>query len=76
MPHMTRIERRGLERGRAEGKAEMLLRVLRRRYRTVLPEELVGKIRGTVSEGLLEEWLDWTYDAASLEDFQERLKAE
>ena len=78
MPHMTSIERRGLERGlergRAEGKAEMLLRVLQRRYRTTLPEELVGKIRGTASEALLEEWLDLIFTTSSVEEFQQRIQ--
>jgi hypothetical protein len=33
MAHMTRIERCGLERGRAEGQAKRLLRALERRWR-------------------------------------------
>lgn len=74
MPHMTSIERRGMERGRAEGRAEMLLRALKRRYRVAVPEELATRIRGTSKVSLLDKWLDWTYEISSLEEFQRRIQ--
>ncbi len=82
MPHMTRIERRGLERGRiegraegrTEGRAEMLLRALERRFRVAVPEELAARIRATTDVNLLEQWFDWTLEAASLDDFKQRMQ--
>ena len=79
MPHMTSIERRGLERGRAEGRAEgqvkMLLRALEARFQTAIPEELAARIRDTTDLNLVEQWFDWTLEAASLDDFQRRMQA-
>ena len=79
MPHMTSIERRGLERGlergRAEGQAKMLLRALERRFQVAVPEELVARIQGTNDLNLLEQWFDWTYEAASLEQFLQRIQS-
>jgi flagellar biosynthesis/type III secretory pathway protein FliH len=78
MPHMTRIERRGLEQGleqgRAEGQVKMLLRALERRFRVAVPEELAARIRATTDLNLLEQWFDWTLEAASLDDFQQRIQ--
>jgi hypothetical protein len=54
MPHMTSIEKRGLERGRAEGQAKMLLRALERRFHVAVPEEMAARIRATVDLNLLE----------------------
>jgi hypothetical protein len=73
MPHMTSIERRGLERGRTEGRAEMVLRALQRRFRASVPEELAARVRQTTDSTTLERWFDWTFEAASLEEFQQRI---
>ena len=83
MPHMTRIERRGREQGRAEGEAKgraegqvkMLLRALEARFQTAIPEELAARIRDTTDLNLVEQWFDWTLEAASLDDFQRRMQA-
>jgi hypothetical protein len=74
MPHITSIERRGLERGRAEGQAKMLLRAVQRRYDAPVPEDLAARIRDTTDLALLEQWLDWTYEIASLEEFNRRIQ--
>lgn len=78
MPHMTSIERRGmergLERGRAEGQAKMLLRVLERRFTVSIPDEMAARIRGTTDLTLLEQWLDVALLASSFEDFQQRMQ--
>jgi flagellar biosynthesis/type III secretory pathway protein FliH len=82
MPHMTRIERRGreqgleqgLERGRTEGQVKMLLRALERRFQVAVPEELAARILATTDRSLLDQWFDWTYEAASLDDFQKRIQ--
>ena len=87
MPHMTRIERRGREqahaegraegeaKGRAEGQVKMLLRALEARFQTAIPEELAARIRDTTDLNLVEQWFDWTLEAASLDDFQRRMQA-
>ena len=56
----------GLVQGKAEGKAETLLRLLRRRFRTLPPETeiRVGKADGDQ----LDDWLDRFVDATALTD--------
>jgi hypothetical protein len=51
--------------GKAEGKADMLLRQLRRRFDS-LPEAVVAKVRDA-SEDQLNEWADNILDARNLE---------
>ena len=77
MPHMTSIERRGLERGlergRAEGQVEMLLFVLENHFRTPLSEELAARIRQTSDANQFKTWLELTYSCGTLEEFQQRM---
>lgn len=61
------------EKGVAKGRAEMLLRALERRFRIPAPEALATRIRETAELSLLDQWLDWVYEAASLNDFQQRI---
>ena len=56
----------GLEKGRAEGKAELLLRLLRRKYGK-LPAGVTKRLRGAAS-GDLDRWADRVMTAASLEE--------
>ena len=51
--------------GKAEGKADMLLRQLRRRF-DPLPETVMAKVRGA-SEDQLNEWADNILDARNLD---------
>jgi hypothetical protein len=51
--------------GKAEGKADMLLRLLRRRF-DALPETVVAKVRNA-SEDQLNEWADNILDAQTLD---------
>ena len=82
MPHMTRIERRGLERGlergraegRTEGQAEMLLFAMEKHFGHALPEELAARIRQSTDANLLKSWLELTYSCGSLEEFQQRIQ--
>ena len=73
MPHMTSIERRGLERGRAEGQAEMLLFALEKHFRKPLSEELAARIRQTSDANQFKTWLELTYSCSTLEEFQQRM---
>jgi hypothetical protein len=75
MPHMIGIQRRGLERGRAEGRAEMLLRALERRFGVAAPEAIATRIRQTTDPASLEQWLDLVFASASLEEFQQRMQS-
>lgn len=74
MPHLTTIEKRGLERGRAEGRAEMLLRALERRFGVAPPKKMATRIRETTDLTLLEQWLDAVFTASSLDDFQQHIQ--
>lgn len=65
MPHVTSIEKRG--------HAKMLLRALERRFRVPVPEELAARIRETSELSLLDQWLDWAYEAKSLDEFLQRI---
>lgn len=79
MPHMIGIERRGLERGRAEGRAEggaaLLLRALERRFGVAVPEAITLRIRQTTDLALLEQWLDLALTVSSLDDFRQRMQS-
>jgi hypothetical protein len=74
MPYVSSIERRALERGRAEGKAEMLLRALGRHFQTAVPEEIVARIRAATDPALLDRWFDLVYDTRTLDEFQQRMQ--
>jgi hypothetical protein len=83
MPYVTSVERlakqegitEGKAEGRVEGQAEMLLRALKRRFQVVVPEELATWIRATPDSALLERWLDLVFEAATLEEFQQRMQS-
>jgi hypothetical protein len=79
MPHMTRIERRGREQaraeGRTEGQAEMLLFAMERHFGRTLPEELAARIRQSTDPNQFKSWLELTYSCGSLEEFQQRIQA-
>ncbi len=64
----------GRAEGRAEGQVKLLLRALERRFRVAVPEELAARIRATTDLNLLEQWFDWTLEAASLDDFKQRMQ--
>ncbi len=66
MQYVTSVERLGIQKGRAEGKAEALLRQLRRRFDTLAPdvEARIQKADGAQ----LDEWLDRFVDAKALSD--------
>lgn len=71
MPYVTSVERLAKQ----EGQAEMLLLALTRKYRIAVPESLVTRIRSTMDSTLLEGWLDLVFEAATLEEFQQRMQS-
>lgn len=70
MPHMTSIEKRGLERGRAE----MILLAVEERFGEALPEELITRIRQTTDAALFRRWMKLVFATSSLEQFQQRMQ--
>lgn len=74
MPYVTSVERlalkKGEAKGRAEGKAETLLRILERRYAMKLPADLDVAIRRTTDLARLESWVDLAFEADSLDEFR------
>jgi hypothetical protein len=56
---------------RTEGKNEMLLRALQKRYQQ-LPEEIAAPIRACTDSNQLERWLDEVLEADTLEKFRQR----
>jgi hypothetical protein len=64
----------GAARGKAEGEAAALLRVLRARFGAV-PDELAGRILQAADLPQLERWLDLASTAASLDAFRQGLEA-
>jgi hypothetical protein len=78
MPYVTSVERRakqeGRVEGRAEGQVEMLLRALERKYGVAVPENVTTRIRATTDPAMLQQWLDWVFETASIEEFQRRMK--
>ena len=66
MRYITSVERLAIKKGRAEGKAEALLRMLRRRFHTV-PYELEARVR-TAYDDQFDEWSDRILDAETLSD--------
>jgi flagellar biosynthesis/type III secretory pathway protein FliH len=87
MPYVTSVERLAKEEGKAEGlieglmegqtkeRAAMLIRVLERRFKSTVPEELRARIRGTTDLAVLERWFDLALDVSSLEEFQQRMQS-
>ena len=87
MPYVTSVERLAKEEGKAEGRvegrvegraeahAELLLRALTRQYRVAVPESLATLIRATTDSALSERWLDLVFEAATLEEFQQRMQS-
>ncbi|MBF0095436.1 MAG: DUF4351 domain-containing protein [Alphaproteobacteria bacterium] len=66
MRYVTSVERIGIEKGRSEGKAEMLLRQIRRRFGSV-PAETEDRVRAAGSDQL-DEWMDRLMDARDVAD--------
>ena len=66
MRYITSAEQLGNKKGRAVGKAEALLRMLRRRFHAV-PSELEARVR-TAYDAQLDEWSDRILDAKTLTD--------
>ena len=59
----------GEAKGKAEGKADSILRILKRRF-SVPPTELVASIRSATDLVLLDQWIDIAATAASLDEFR------
>ena len=59
-----------LQRGRAEGKVEAVLRLLQRRTGKVVPPSLAATIRRTTDLATLYQWVDTAADATSLKEFR------
>lgn len=82
MPYITSVERIGMERGRAEGRAEgvvrgqaeMLLYAAEKHFGQALPEELTARIRQTTEVAQLKQWFDLLSTVSSLDDFQQRMQ--
>jgi hypothetical protein len=70
MPYVTSIERLAEKRGKAEGMAETLLRVLERRWATPVPADLAAAVQATSDLAQLERWVDLALQANSLEEFR------
>jgi hypothetical protein len=91
MPYITSIERRALERGKAEGKAEgraegkvegraegkadALLQILSNHYQIAVPAEVIARIRGTTDLALIDHWINLVYEAGTLEEFQQKMQS-
>ena len=65
-------EKRGLARGKAEAKMDALLRVLRTRFPTAVPEDLERVVRETTDLNQLDRWLEAAVKAATLAAFRRR----
>jgi hypothetical protein len=61
--------RQGEIKGKLEGKAEMLLLVLKGRF-APLPEDLVARVRATADSDQLDRWAEAAVTATTLEDFR------
>ncbi|HTU23186.1 MAG TPA: hypothetical protein VMG10_34440 [Gemmataceae bacterium] len=71
MPYVTSVERLAIR----EERIHLLIRALERRLKITVPEELAARIRGTTDPALLEKWFDLACEAASLEEFQQRMQS-
>jgi hypothetical protein len=59
--------------GKAEGRAEDILRLLELRFQQV-PADLVTRLRETTEVDLLRSWFDLAFGVASLDDFRQATK--
>ncbi len=66
MRYTISVEHLANKKGRAVGKTEALLRMLRRRFHAV-PSELKARVR-TAHDAQLDEWFDRILDAKTLTD--------
>ena len=73
MPYVSRIERNALQRGKAEGKAEMLLRTLGLRFRAIVPEEIAVRIRSTADLEMLDQWHKLVFETETLDEFRQKM---
>ncbi len=74
MPYVTSVERLAKKEGRDEGQAEMLLRAMERRFGATVPEAVATQIRANTDPAMFQQWLDWVFETASMEEFQQRMK--
>jgi hypothetical protein len=76
VPYVTNIERiarqKGIAEGKAEEKAESVLRLLRRLETQTIAEDLASAIRGTMDPARLDQWFEFAADAKSIDDFRNR----
>ncbi len=74
MPYVSSIERiaeqKGIAKGKTEAKAEALLRLLTKRFKTALPTEVEVCIRSTADLAKLDAWFDNSLDASDLAEFR------
>ena len=70
MPYVSSIERIAREEGKTEAKVETLLRLLTKRFKAALPEELEDRIRSTADLATLDAWFDTGLEASDLADFR------
>jgi hypothetical protein len=70
MPYLTNVDRLA----RQEGRATLLLRVLQRRLKPVLPAELVVRIQNTKDVDLLQRWFDRALEVASLDELRQEMQ--
>jgi hypothetical protein len=67
MPFVTSFERAGVEKGRQEGEARTLLRLIERKFGAEAKEAYRSRVEGATSEKLLV-WTDRILDAEHVED--------
>ena len=60
--------------GKAEGKTELVLRLLRRRTGTTVPKDLTSKVRGMMDLATLNEWFDIADEVTSIAEFRKRIQ--
>jgi flagellar biosynthesis/type III secretory pathway protein FliH len=65
----------GLREGQLEGQRSALLKVLRARFQTQLPEDLAQAIQQATDPEVLSRWLDTALTAPSLEVFRSLVQA-
>jgi hypothetical protein len=73
MPYVTSVERIARQEGKAEGKAEALLRVLSKKiHQGQLPEDLQTAIRATLDMDKLDVWIDYALATKTVAEFREQ----
>ncbi len=70
MPYVSSIERIALQKGKIEAKVETLLRLLTKRFKVALPEDVQAQIRSTSDPAKLDAWIDTSVEASDLEEFR------